>query len=172
MKLAGSTWGASANTLRSSALAFCYSAAEYCAPVWPNCSHKSGRCAVELYHASHFWHPPFQCALTLNHQPYEGRLPLTSWWRNLSNLTVGQSSLISLTHHYYNLYPVNRCGWTCNQLTSKVDGGITGSWLRKSTLVCDPTIRQPDFDLPRQQWSLLNWFYMEHGHCGACRRKW
>ena len=34
MKLAGSTWGASANTLRSSALALCYSAAEYCAPVW------------------------------------------------------------------------------------------------------------------------------------------
>ena len=33
MKLAGSTWGASANTLRSSALALCYSAAEYCAPV-------------------------------------------------------------------------------------------------------------------------------------------
>jgi len=39
IKLAGSTWGASANTLRSSALALCYSAAEYCAPV---CSHKSG----------------------------------------------------------------------------------------------------------------------------------
>ena len=25
-----------------------------------------------------------------------------------------------------------------------------------SHLVCDPTIRQPGFDLPRQQWSLLN----------------
>jgi len=23
------------------------------------CSHKSGRCAVELYHAPHLWHPPF-----------------------------------------------------------------------------------------------------------------
>jgi len=23
------------------------------------CSHKSGRCAVELYHASHLWHPKF-----------------------------------------------------------------------------------------------------------------
>jgi len=23
------------------------------------CSHKSGRCAVELYHASHLWYPPF-----------------------------------------------------------------------------------------------------------------
>ena len=38
---------------------------------------------------------------------------------------------------------------------------------------CDPTIRQrqPGFDLPRQQWSLLNRFRTEQGHCGACRRK-
>jgi len=41
-----------------------------------------------------------------------------------------------------------------------------------SHLVCDPTIRQPGFDLPRQQWSLLNRFRTEQGHCGACRRKW
>ena len=49
------------------------------------CSHKSGRCAVELLpcasslvpsvlHLSH----GFQCSPTLNRQPYEGRLPLTS----------------------------------------------------------------------------------------------
>ena len=41
-----------------------------------------------------------------------------------------------------------------------------------SHLVCDPTIRQPGFYLPRQQWSLLNRFRTEQGHCGACRRKW
>ena len=41
-----------------------------------------------------------------------------------------------------------------------------------SHLVCDPTIRQPGFDLPRQQWSLLNHFRTKQGHCGACRRKW
>jgi len=33
MKLTSSTWSASANTLRSSALALRYAAAEYCAPV-------------------------------------------------------------------------------------------------------------------------------------------
>ena len=41
MKLASSTWGASANTLRSSALALCYSAAEYCAPVWSRSANTS-----------------------------------------------------------------------------------------------------------------------------------
>ena len=39
-------------------------------------------------------------------------------------------------------------------------------------LVCDSTIRQPGFELPRQQWSLLNRFRTEQGHRGACRRKW
>ena len=38
--------------------------------------------------------------------------------------------------------------------------------------MCDPTIWQPGFDLPWQQWSLLNRFRTEQGHCGACRRKW
>jgi len=55
MKLAGFTWGASTNTLRSSALALCYSVPS----LVTLCSHKSGRCAVELYHASHLWYPPF-----------------------------------------------------------------------------------------------------------------
>ena len=41
MKLAGSTWGASANTLGSSALALCYLATEYCAPVWSGLAHTS-----------------------------------------------------------------------------------------------------------------------------------
>jgi len=79
----------------------------------------------------------FQCSPTLNRQPYEGlegRLLLTSWWKKSSNVTIGQSSLISLTHHCYHWHPGSRCGWTCNQLTSKVDGGITGSRLKWSIL--------------------------------------
>jgi len=38
----------------------------------------------------------FQFSSTLNHQPYEGRPPLTRWWRKSLNMTVGESSLISL----------------------------------------------------------------------------
>ena len=37
--LAGTTWGAGAKTLRTLALALCYSVAEYCAPVWRNPAH-------------------------------------------------------------------------------------------------------------------------------------
>jgi len=42
-----------------------------------------------------------------------------------------------------------------------------------SHLVCDPTIRQPGFDLPRQQ-TVVSAEPFSHGQgdCGACRRKW
>lgn len=38
-KLASSSWGAEARTLRTSALSLTYSAAEYCSPVWINSAH-------------------------------------------------------------------------------------------------------------------------------------
>ena len=41
-----------------------------------------------------------------------------------------------------------------------------------STLVVDPTIRLPGFDLHRRQWSLLNRFRTGQGHCNACHNNW
>jgi len=41
-----------------------------------------------------------------------------------------------------------------------------------SSLVVDPTIRLPGFDLHRRQWLLLNRFRTGKGHCSACRKKW
>jgi len=41
MKPAGSSSGANANTLRSSAPALCYSVAQYCCPVWRRSTHVS-----------------------------------------------------------------------------------------------------------------------------------
>ena len=109
-----------------------------CAPVWSR-SADTSQVDVQLNSTMrlisgtlHF--TPLPWFPTLNCQPYERRMPLTSWWRKSSNMTVGQSSLISLAHHCCDRHPGNRCGWTCNQLTSIVDGGITGSRLRWSTL--------------------------------------
>jgi len=47
MKLADSSWGANAETLRTSAMALCYSVAEYCAPVWSLSPH-TGLVGVQL----------------------------------------------------------------------------------------------------------------------------
>lgn len=38
-RLAGNRWGADFTTLRTTALALCYSAAEYCSPIWSQSSH-------------------------------------------------------------------------------------------------------------------------------------
>jgi len=40
------------------------------------------------------------------------------------------------------------------------------------SLVDEPTIRQPGFNLPRQEWSLLNRFLTVQGHCGVCKKLW
>jgi len=39
-------------------------------------------------------------------------------------------------------------------------------------LVCDPTIRKPGFDLPRQTWTVLNRFRTGKGLCRAYLHKW
>ena len=38
-KISSTKWGADAKTLKQTALALCYSTAEYCAPVWERSSH-------------------------------------------------------------------------------------------------------------------------------------
>ena len=57
IKLAGSTLGANTAVIFSGALLF--SSRVLCPSVVTLCSHRSGRCAVELYHASHLGYPPF-----------------------------------------------------------------------------------------------------------------
>jgi len=65
---------------------------------------------------------------------------------------------------WLDLQPVDiKSRWRHNWMSAQVVNSL---------LVCDPTIRQLGFDIPRQQWSLLNFFGMEQRHCGACRRKW
>jgi len=121
-----------------------------CSLTLPCASSLVPSCVLHLSHG-------FQCSSTLNRQPYEGRLPLTSWWRKLSNMTVGQSSRLDLQ-------PVHiKSRWRYNWKSAQVVN---------SQLVCDPTIQQPGFDLPWQQCSLLNCFHTKQGHCGACGRKW
>jgi len=73
-------------------------------------------------------------------------------------MTVGQSSppLLRLTSRkllWLDLQPVDiKSRWRHNWKSAQVVN---------SHLVCDPTIRQPGFDLPWQWWSLLNCFCTE-----------
>jgi len=131
-----------------------YSAAEYCAPVW-SCSAHTSQVDVQLNSTLvpsvlHLFHG-CQCFPTLNSQPYEWRLPLTSWWKKSSNMTVGQIQpdilnppLLRLTSRkplWLDLQPVDiKSRWRHNWKSAQVVS---------SHLVCNPTIRQPGFDLRR-----------------------
>ena len=70
----------------------------------------------------------------------------------------GPKGAIQIRYYYY-----YKSRWRHNWKSAQV---VT------SHLVCDPTIWQPGFDIAWQQWSLLNRFRTEQGHCDACRRKW
>ena len=83
--------------------------------------------------------------------------------RKLWVISVSSGAKVTLSYWSY-LQPVDiKSRWRHNWKSAQVVN---------SHLVCDPTIRQPGFDLRRQQWSLLNRFRTEQGHFGACRRKW
>jgi len=138
------------------------------------CSHNSGRCAVELYHASHLWYPPFytspMAVLSNIELPALRRKVATD---KLVEKIVKRNSwpiqpdifnppLLQLTSRkllWLDLQPVDiKSRWRHNWKSAQVVN---------SHLVCNPTIRQLGFDLSRQQWSLLNCFHMEQGHCGV-----
>ena len=123
----------------SSALALCYSAAEYCAPVWSRSAHTS-RADVQLNSTMRLisgtlrstplpWLPVLP---TLNRQPYEGRqadklvekiVKHDSWPIQPDILSPPLLRLTSRKPLWLDLQPVD-----------KVDGGKTGSRLRWSIL--------------------------------------
>ena len=180
-KLVGTTWGANANTLRTSALALCYSVGEYCAPVWAQSAH-TNLVDVQLNSTMRL------ISGTLKPTP----LP---WLPVLSNIeppalrrkaAVDKLLTKAATHEDWGLHndianpPPYRLSsrhpmWKDSQqidITARWREDWTSALVVNSSLVCDPAIRQPGFDLPRRQWCLLNRFRTGQGQCRACLKRW
>ena len=181
MKLAGSSWGARANTLRSSALALCYSVGEYCAPVWARSAHTK---LVDVQ-------------LNTSMRLITGTLRPTPlpWLPVLSNIEppplrrkAAVDKLISkatdntnwglhndITHPPRHRLTSRHPLWSDMQPIDTHDQWQE-DWQTASVvnnqLVRDPTIQLPGFDLPRRQWSTLNQFRTDQGHCRACHKRW
>jgi len=108
----------------------------------------------------------------LNHQLYDAELPQTS------------SDMQAKYHRDWPLYdyvfypplhlesrkPLWRDLQTID-VTSRWREDWQYATVVNSTLVVDPTIRLPGFDLHHRQWSLLNRFRTGQGHCNACHKK-
>ena len=89
--------------------------------------------------------------------------------RRLNVTVIGHYMMTSFTLLHFAWNHANHCGGTCSQLMSQVGGPWREDWqsatVVNSTLVVDPIIRLPAFDLHRRQWSLLNRFRTGQGHC-------
>lgn len=186
-KLAGSSWGASVDTLRISALSLVYSVAEYCCPVWMN-SHHTSKVDVELNKCMRIisgsvsstpisWLP-----ILSNIAPPSLRRENTSFhqWKK-----IGLNSDLPLFNLMNNLPP--------NRLTSRSPSYGSGlryfngenfdlceKWkvlwsaenVQNAFLVADPNVALPGMQLSRRLWITLNRFRTGHGRCAYMLFKW
>jgi len=139
MKLAGSSCGANANTLRSSALALCYSVAEYCCPVWQHSTlislidaqlHSSMRLISGTVGSTPL---PWLPVLTNIEPPAVRRRAATDKLITQAEChRDGHYMMTSFTLFHFAWNRANHCGGTCRQLMSQVGGGKTGNRLRWS----------------------------------------
>ena len=141
-------------SMRSPALAFCYSAAEYCAPVWSRCAHTS-QVDVQLNSTMRLiagtlrstplpWLPVLS---SITDKLVEKIVKHDNWPIQPDILSPPMLRLTSRKPLWLDLQPVDiKSRWRRNWKSSQ---------MVNSHLVCDPTMRQLVFDLPRQQWSCL-----------------
>lgn len=178
MKLAGTTWGSKARTLRTSSLALVYSAAEYCAPVWMRSVH-ARKVDVQLNETMRLitgtlrptptpWLP-----VLANIEPSDHRRLKTA--QKMSQIISNNPSLP--IHQYI---PQSRRLKSRNPFQLKASLPDPNIWrtewqLKKITnhnLVPDPTQEMPGFELPRRLWTAVNRIRVGVGRCRQEMVKW
>jgi len=167
--------------LRSSALALCYSVAEYCCPVWQRSTHVS-LVDAQLHSSMRLisgtvWSTPLPwLPILTNIEPPALRC------RAATDKLIMQAECHCDWPLYDDVFhppplrlesrkPLWRDLQTID-VTSRWREDWQSATVINSTLVGDPTIRLPSFDFHRRQWSLLNRFWTGRGHCNACHKKW
>jgi len=161
--LAGSSWGASATTLRTSALALCYSTAEYCAPVWDR-SPYTKLIDVQLNESmrvvSGALHPtPLPWLPVLSHitPPHIRRMAATNQLRSkIRSSTVTLPLISDIESHPEVCLTSRRPVWLAEPQHKEVSPRQkwTEEWAASDvvnrSLIVDPSIAPPGFDLRRR----------------------
>ena len=167
--LANTKWGADARTLRSTALALCFSVAEYCAPVWRNSAHRKA-IDTQLNSSMRVISGAIKCTRTewlpvlCNIVPPDLRreaatLRLLQATENIPNLPLNTD----LQNHPRHRLPSRRPIWhnPPDQQFSPAEVW-SARWnaadVPNKHLVDNPNQRLPGMELPRGLWTLLNRF--------------
>lgn len=182
-KLAGTNWGADAETLKISSTSLVYSCAEYGAPVWLNSSH-THKVDVQLNNAMRIitgalkstplpWLPVLS-----NIEPPALRRE-SACRREFSNCHLYGNSLL---HDVIQEIPENRLNsrnppWKYNNNESfNVKERWKNDWncsnVTNAHLINDPSERVNGFNLKRSDWVKLNRFRTGHGRCAYNMHKW
>src|SRR5699024_615115 len=184
LKLAGSTWGANAKTLRVTALALVFSKAEYCSPVWMNSSHTS-KIDAQLNTVMRV------ITGTLKSTPTEW-LPVLS---NIAPPVLRRKLSVKKLWTKYREHPEDFPIWSDliapeNRLKSRKpfwiettnieDFFFSLEWqnlwsntkLFNKNLIEDPTKKVPGMDQPRWAWVKLNRLRTGHARCNSMLFKW
>ncbi|UYV62189.1 hypothetical protein LAZ67_1008159 [Cordylochernes scorpioides] len=147
-KLAGSSWGSDANTLRTSALALVFSTAEWrgLPQGFANLQESTG----------------FQFLLTSLHLSYAERKPpkkctKNSWIHPTSKLTLSYRN--QLLSQNFNISEAWTNSWISSDIPNK-------------NLITSPSVKIPGFSLPRREWVLLNRFRTDQGRCAELMKLW
>ncbi|UYV60390.1 hypothetical protein LAZ67_1001022 [Cordylochernes scorpioides] len=180
-RLAGTTWGCGADTLRTTALALVYSVAEYCAPVWERSSHTDSIDA-QLNQTMRL--------ITGNMRP----TPI-DWLPYLSNIAPpdlrrkkSTSNLLSKIKANTKL-PINTVleippptrlisrnpAWVADEnvdLKEEWRNRWSNLAIANKDLVEDPNTKPPGYNLPRRTWSSLNRIRTSTGRCNYLLNKW
>ena len=182
-KLAGSTWGANTKTLRTSALALCYSSAEYCAPVWCRSSHSrlvdvqlnaSMRTITGTLRPTQLpWLPVLSNIAPPHIRREEAEDKLVEKIRSNPSLPLYQDMFHPPRTRLTSRRPV----WTSLQhqklpMTAAWQQEWCNSGVMNQFLITDAINRVPGSDLPRRLWTLLNRFRTGQGLCAANLHTW
>lgn len=184
-KLAGTSWGADASVLRTSALALVYSVAEYGAAVWLKSAH-TNIIDVALNEALRV------ITGTVSSTPIE-------WLQVLANIEPPAIRRYKAFAREWNKIESTRDLPIHNDLIDLPDRRLNSrhpSWVtidditmpyqtdrewknvwhqinvQNKELTADPTVKQAGLDIPRKAWSRLNRIRTGHGNCASCLFKW
>jgi len=186
-KLANSSWGADAHTLRISTLALTYSVAEYCAPVWANSAHvnkidvqlnSAMRTILGAVKSTPIQWLPLLCNIAPPNLRRMNSL-LQEWAKCLRNTALPIHSDCT------NVGPLQRL--KSRKPTWKIAGKLTtekfdlmSKWtedwrsnnIDSNHLFDQPMMQPPGFNLTRRQWIVLNRLRTGHGRTGLMMHRW
>lgn len=185
-KLCGTTWGADAETLRTTSLALVFSTAEYCSPVWLNSTH-TNKIDVQINDTLRTisgtvkstpteWLPVLANIAPPHIRRQQALLKQYRKIQQNNRLPIHQDMDLIRSHRLVSRKPSLTAAASIDQDQFNAMDVWYNEWHNDNSdsnnLIDDPSIRVPGFHFPRKEWVTLNRMRTGHGRCGYHMHKW